>query len=222
MPSKDTGRRRSGRRPASRTRASAQPSKRLPALPGRASKRRGSRSVALTARLRAGRSTATRRARFVATVGKKRLAGLLTAGGAVAAQSPLQTSTGPRAARRRTGAGDHHRHPWPNGGRATAPRPVATPRARQRPSDSGGGRDPAPPSASRTERPPAESAACANQLTSPARRRTSDTPSTCGASTRTRRSCRAVTSSVSGRTGVKPTRGPAAAERRAGPNTMID
>jgi hypothetical protein len=152
LPSRDTGRRRSAGRRASRTRASAQPSKRLPTLPGAASKQRGSRSVALTARLRAGRSTATRRARFVATVGKKRL-------GAPdcrrcrrrhrGAQAPPQTSTGPRAAGHRTRAGDHHRHHGPTARGRQLP---GRWRHDEHPNDletAAAGGDPAPPSASR-------------------------------------------------------------------------
>jgi hypothetical protein len=114
MATKDTGRRRSGWAQPSRTRAGAQPPKRLRALPGRASKQRGSRTAALNARLRPGRSTARGKAGFVATVGKavgglastapaqdprkRRLAGLVTAGGAVAATAALK-----RRRRRRQG-----------------------------------------------------------------------------------------------------------------------
>jgi hypothetical protein len=118
MATKDSGRRRSGRARPSRTRASAQPPKRLPALPGRASKQRGSRTAALNTRLRPGRSTARGKAGFVATIGKavselastarasrrsedprkRRLAGLVTAGSAVAAAAALK-----RRRRRRQG-----------------------------------------------------------------------------------------------------------------------
>jgi hypothetical protein len=110
MATKDTRRRRSRRARPNRTRANAQPPKRLRGLPGRASKQRGSRTAALTARLRPGRSTARGKPGFVATVGKavgelasaprapqrskdprkRRLAGLLTAGGAVAAATALK------------------------------------------------------------------------------------------------------------------------------------
>jgi hypothetical protein len=118
MTTKDAGRRRSGRARPSRTRASARPPKLLRALPGRASKQRGSRTAALNARLRPGRSTARGQAGFIATVGKavgglasaaraprrshdprkRRLAGLVTAGGAVAATATLK-----RRRRRRQG-----------------------------------------------------------------------------------------------------------------------
>jgi hypothetical protein len=99
MATKDTAQRASGGRQPSRT-----PSKRLAAVPGRASKQPGSRFTALAARLRPKRSRARGKPGFLATVGKtlgdltsglkherrrrarrKRQAGLLAGGGAVAA-----------------------------------------------------------------------------------------------------------------------------------------
>jgi hypothetical protein len=99
MPTKHTSRRASGRRQPSRT-----PSKRLAAVPGRASKQPGSRPAALAARLRPKRSRARGKPGFLATIGKtlgeltsglkherrrrarkKRLAVVLTGGGALAA-----------------------------------------------------------------------------------------------------------------------------------------
>ena len=123
MVTNDTGRRRSRRARPSRTRANTQRPKRPRALPGRASKQRHSRTSALTARLRPGRSTARGKAGFVATVGKavgglastarvprrshghskRRLAGLLTAGGAVAGGAVAGSAALKRRRRRRQG-----------------------------------------------------------------------------------------------------------------------
>lgn len=123
MVTNDTGRRRSRRARPSRTRPNAQRPKRLRALPGRASKQRHSRTAALNARLRPGRSTARGKAGFVATVGKavgglastarvprrsqdprkRRLAGLLTAGGAVAGGAVAGSAALKRRRRRRQG-----------------------------------------------------------------------------------------------------------------------
>ena len=102
MPAKDTAPGPSRRRLPTRTRASAQPFKRLPALPSRPSKRPGSRPAVLAVRRPPKRSTATGFAanlgKAVADLpsrvgarkrsggaGKKPLAGVLVGGGVTAA-----------------------------------------------------------------------------------------------------------------------------------------
>lgn len=154
----DTGRRRSRRARPSRPRANAQRPKRPRALPGRASKQRHSRTAALTARLRPGRSTARGKAGFVATVGKavgglastarvprrsqdprkRRLAGLLTAGGAVAAGTVAVAGSAALQRRRRRRQGHEPPASEPAPGNTAAAATAAQQRAGD---DSPGGGD---------------------------------------------------------------------------------
>jgi hypothetical protein len=116
MPTKDTARRTSGRRLPSRRRAGARPSKRLSALPGRGNRKPASRTARLAAREPSKRARVEGNQGLFATVGnavgglassrsahersrgrrRKRLAGLLTAGGTVATAAFLKRRRGRR------------------------------------------------------------------------------------------------------------------------------